>query len=383
MANTAPPSYYASNFTTHYESISAYAKLGDNTWTDAQTKTFLKHVNDTLNDDTVLQELEAEIDKLQDATNTIKTVFSTVKNEFQTVHDKPGVHDDFKSAVAALMVRWDQFGETFEDIKKRAKRNATNAQVIAKDFSTNFVTFLERRDKSLEEKKNEAKTYETFIRGDVEKASKIETDLENLVAAIKVFDNDWKKVAEAEQQKLDDDIKEFDTKIKKLKEEIDSLTTKINKEISSVVLSFVGIGVCILAGFLCPAFWFGTVIFTGLGAFSGTLLGSDVTKRNNKEKEKADLETKMGNASQAKKDIQALLSGVTSVHNECQKAFTAIKAFEDVWQSITNDLNGIIQSLELVERGTADADLAYVRLGSIKATYNRIGHAMDYYARKA
>ncbi|KAG6845068.1 hypothetical protein H0H87_001130 [Tephrocybe sp. NHM501043] len=341
MANIAPPSYYDSNFTTLYESIVASAKLVDDNWTDDQKKAFLKSVNTTLDDDQLLKELEAEIDKLQDASVTIKTVFSTVKSDFQKVHDNPGVHDDFKTAVAALIVRWNKFGETFNEINQRAKSNATNAQVIAKDFSATFVTFLERRDKSLEEKKKEARAYEKFIQRDADKASKIGTDLENLVSEIKVFDNDWQKVAEAEKKKLDDDIKDFNTRIETLKGEIDSLTTKINNEIAALVLSFVGIGICILAGFLCPAFWFGTVIFTGLGAISGTLLGDNVTKRNKKEKEKADLEIKLKNAQQAKQDIEALLSGVASVNNQSQRAFTAIKVFEDVWQSVGLIFSGI------------------------------------------
>ncbi|KAG6826588.1 hypothetical protein H0H92_015227 [Tricholoma furcatifolium] len=401
MASTAPPSYYASNFTALYEYIASSAKL-DDTWTDDETRAFLKSMKDTLTseDDDLLNDLKKEMDQLHAASETIRTVFSTVKSGFQKVHDNPGVHEDFKTAVAGLIVRWDKFGTTFEEINKRAKVNATNAQVIANDFANTFIKFLEDRDKPLDKKKEEAKAYEEFIKKDADKASQIGTDLEKLVSGIKVFDQDWQTVAEAEKKKLDDDIKNFKDQIDQLQAEIDSLTIQINKQIAALVLSFVGIGICILAGFLCPAFWYGTVIFVALGAVSGGLLGQNVTDRNSKpqrlllfpdahgdsniekEEQKADFQRKLGDAEQAKKDIEALLTGVTSLDSESKKLFTAVKVFEDVWQSILSDLNSIIETLELVEE-TGDKDLAYMRLDSVKATYNRVSYAMGHYARKA
>ncbi|KAF8635134.1 hypothetical protein AX15_000521 [Amanita polypyramis BW_CC] len=378
MAEVPPPPPYSSP--THFKGLYEWinANLDDENWTDGDKMKFLKATDDALNDEKNLEKLKKEMDQLATSSTTIKQVFSDVASRFKEVHNE-STNENFKSKLEILRKKWDSYGMKFKAIETDAKKTATEAYVIGHDFATDFADYLTNSNDSLERKIEEIETYKKHVEEDEIKSTKIKKDLDELVTNLGTFNIEWQGVAKEENGRLTEEAKALGEKIKKLDDEIDSLTTKINTLIATTVIGGVATGICIIAGFFCPLFWYGAIIPAALTTVSAIVLANKINERTKKRDEREAAMQEKDKLEKQQNRINALLTGVNSVESKSQEAIIAIGTFQDVWQALVRDLDIVLNELKLATE-TGSKDLAHARIRTAGSMYKRIAEAMKYYA---
>jgi len=345
---------------------------------DKETITQLKKLEAEVSTPAANKALIDEINDLSGYALSIDTSFYNIEVIFNSIKTS-GTSVSLQNDVSALNTTWKTYRQNYIDLLWKSREVAGKAQAAADDFAKDFIGFLSDDEVSLTEKKKEIVNYIAKLDRDEKASQDMSQGFSNLQKNIGTFQSDWKKVVEKHDMKtLAKDIAQLDSDINILEGTLADLEKKIKDLAIATGVLAASAGITFALGFICPAFWIGT-LFSVIGvAVTATLLSKAMTERDQCQR---DINSKKAQRAEKAADLEAvkqLQAGLTKSEGDFVSIIEKLGAFAGVWATIRADIQAIEEKLDYTH-STESKTLFKTRLNTAAKLYETLGKALRQY----
>ncbi|TCD67846.1 hypothetical protein EIP91_011908 [Steccherinum ochraceum] len=343
---------------------------------DSQKKEALDKIATTVTTPVSEGELMAEIDALANAALEVDSSFDHISALFNKVK-LSGVRPELVKDVNDLTNTWSTHHRTFTALVWKSREVAGTAQAAADDFAKDFITFLADDDVTLTEKKDEIKNYMEKLVRDEKAAEGMSQGFTDLKKNVDGFQTEWQRIID--KYKLDVIAKKI-ADLDKVIADLHVTLSDLNIRNLAIALGVVGAatGISFALGFICPAFWIGTLFgVVGVGV-TAVLLKKAVAERDDvegqitrKEKERAVEQATLA-------AVKELKAGLDASQGDFNVICTRLGTFAKIWATIRADLQAIEEKLDFAH-GTESKALFKSRLNTAAKLYAQLGKALRRY----
>ncbi|KAI0073899.1 hypothetical protein K474DRAFT_1700031 [Panus rudis PR-1116 ss-1] len=343
-------------------------------------ETTQKEAMDALGDkvDNAKHDVVHEIKALAQYTLDIEAAMHDIDDIFQKV-TSGNASSQLKGEIESLRKTWSGHIETYVQLLWQSRSVAGDAEGAAMDFAGDFISFLDDESTPFSQKQAEIANYLAKLAEDEKRSREMSQGFSNLQQEIANFQKDWKTIIDKHNlDAMHKEVAELQKEIDKATKALATLREKI--QLLSVALGIftVAAGITGILGFICPLFWFDTVIsIVGIGITASLLHKTQDTYNHTR----ADLQRNQAKLATLMADIEAvkqLKAGLKKSEGDFNTILTRIGAFAQVWATIHADVQAIEEKLEYAHR-SGSWKLMHSRLKTAAKLYTTLGHALHQY----
>ncbi|KAI0080845.1 hypothetical protein K474DRAFT_101770 [Panus rudis PR-1116 ss-1] len=358
------------------ELADAIANAQQNPLSDEQAKNAMDAISSQMEDNN--DQLIDDIKALAGYCLEIEQAFEDVDAIFRKIQ-LTNVSQGLKDDVEYLRTKWGKHKTRYTELIWDSRKVAGAAQAAADDFATDFATFLGEEGVDINEKKQEIANYIAKLTEDEKVSADMSQGFTDLQKAVQAFQDDWGTiVGKYNLDDLNDEAQKIQAEIDALVVTLQGLESQMEQlAIALGILAVVATGTAIL-GFLCPAFWVGTILSViGVGVSAG-LLAKARQAYDDANNQLRDKRSQLSNVMADIAAVEQLKAGLENSKGNFDVIVLRLGAFAKVWATLRADIQAIEEKLEYAH-STNSWTLMKARLKTASALYAALGRALRQY----